>query len=310
MSEQVNTFPGASVDPGREETGRLPAWLRRPLPVGKTFFGTRDLLRDLRLATVCQGAKCPNTHECFSSGRATFMILGKVCTRNCAFCNIGAGNPPPPDPGEPSRVAEAAAKLALRHVVVTSVTRDDLPDGGAAHFAATVMAVRRALPESTIEVLIPDFGGSEAALTAVIEARPEVINHNIETHPALYRRVRPQADYVRSLELLRRVKKAALAAKSGFMVGLGETDEQVRELLFDLRDAGCDIVTIGQYLRPSPDNPPVERYVRPEMFEEYAAVGKKAGIRHVFSAPLARSSYQAAESLEFITGAPLAGTIR
>lgn len=304
MSEQANTLPETSAAPGRETTARLPVWLRRPLSAGKTFFGTRNLLHDLRLATVCQEAKCPNIHECFSCGRATFMLLGEVCTRNCAFCNIGAGNPASPDPEEPSRVAEAAAKLALRHVVVTSVTRDDLPDGGAAHFAATVKAIRRALPKSTVEVLIPDLRGSEAALAAVIEARPEVINHNVETHPALYRHIRPQADYVRSLELLRRVRAAALPAKSGFMVGLGETDEQVRELLLDLKKTGCDIVTIGQYMRPGPTNPPVERYVRPETFEEYAAFGRNAGIRHVFSAPLVRSSYQAAESLDFVKSLP------
>lgn len=277
---------------------RLPAWLRRPLPSSRVFSDTRDLVRDLKLATVCQGAKCPNIHECFSCGTATFMILGDTCTRDCAFCNIAPGHPGPPEPTEPERVAQAASALNLRHVVITSVTRDDLDDGGAAHFAATIRAVRQALPGSTIEVLIPDFQGDQAALHSVIEARPDVINHNVETHPALYRTIRPQADYAQSLELLRRVSTAGLPAKSGFMAGIGENDEQVRELLADLKNAGCRIVTIGQYMRPSKAHPPVARYVHPDMFAEYARWGKELGIDHVFSAPLVRSSYQARESLE------------
>lgn len=276
---------------------RLPAWLRRPLPVGRAFIETGALLEDLRLSTVCQGAKCPNIHECFSCGTATFLILGSECTRNCAFCNIEPGRPGPPDADEPRRVAEAAARLQLRHVVVTSVTRDDLPDGGAAHFAAVIHAVRAALPGSSIEVLVPDFKGHAPALHAVAEAGPEVINHNVETHPSLYARIRPQADYARSLELLSRVHALGIPTKSGFMVGLGEDDGMVRELLRDLKDAGCRMVTIGQYMRPSLKHPAVERYVRPETFEDYAAWGRELGIAHVFSAPLVRSSYQARESL-------------
>lgn len=281
---------------------RLPAWLRRPLPTSRGFSDTRNLVHGLKLATVCQGAKCPNIHECYSCGTATFMILGETCTRNCAFCNIAPGHPGPPEPTEPERVAQAAAALSLRHVVITSVTRDDLADGGAAHFAATIRAVRKLLPDSAVEVLIPDFKGNETALNTVMAARPDVINHNVETHPALYRDIRPQADYAQSLELLRRVNAAGLPAKSGFMVGIGEDDEQVRELLADLKSAGCHIVTVGQYMRPSKEHPPVERYVHPDMFEEYARWGKELGIAHVFSAPLVRSSYHAGESLDALKG--------
>ena len=277
---------------------RLPPWLRRPLPSARAFSETRALVRDLGLATVCQGAKCPNIHECFSCGTATFLILGRTCTRNCAFCNIENGPPEPLDPSEPARVADAARTLGLSHVVVTSVTRDDLPDGGAAHFRATILAVRKALPQSTLEVLIPDFKGAPEALETVISARPDVINHNVETHPALYRAIRPQAEFSRSLDLLRTVRRSGLQAKSGFMAGLGETDEQVLELLQALKEAGCSIVTIGQYMRPSAKHAPVARYVRPDRFAEYAAWGKAAGIAHVFSAPLVRSSYQAGESLD------------
>ncbi len=286
---------------------RLPPWLRRPLPAARAFFGTKDLMSDLKLATVCQAAKCPNIHECFSCGTATFMIMGATCTRNCAFCNIEPGTPGPLDPTEPSRVAKAAATLGLAHVVVTSVTRDDLPDGGSAHFAATIEAVRSALPESTIEVLIPDFKGNAKALERVIAARPDVVNHNVETHPALYRRVRPQADYRQSLELLRRVRATGMPAKSGFMVGIGETDDQVREVIVDLKKAGCGIVTIGQYMRPGKLHPPVERYVHPDVFKSYAAFGRELGIAHVFSAPLVRSSYQAKESLQALKAARAEG---
>lgn len=237
--------------------------------------------------------------ECFSSGTATFLILGNVCTRNCAFCNIAPGKTAPPDADEPHRVAQAAARLGLSHVVVTSVTRDDLPDGGSAHFAATVRALRAALPATrsgrpaTIEVLIPDFQGSRTALDAVLEAAPEIINHNVETPPAHYPRIRPQADYARSLELLTRVRAAGAVAKSGLMAGLGETDDEVRSTLAHLADAGCHMVTIGQYMRPSRRHPPVHRYVHPEVFEGYAAHGRVLGIPHVFSAPLVRSSYNA-----------------
>lgn len=277
---------------------RLPPWLKRPLPAGGGFAKTRSLVQGLQLATVCREAKCPNMGECFSRGTATFLILGEVCTRCCAFCNISGGKPVPPDPSEAGRVAAAAVSLKLSHVVITSVTRDDLADGGAAHFAATIRAVRAALPDSAIEVLIPDFRGSDSALRTVSSARPQVINHNVETHPLLYADIRPQADYARSLQLLARVRAKDMVAKSGFMVGLGETDEHVRELLADLAEAGCTMVTIGQYMRPSRAHPEVKRYVPPDVFEKYGRWGKELGLPHVFSAPLARSSYQAAEALE------------
>jgi lipoic acid synthetase len=302
FTEMFTTEASAPVPDGRSDEPaaaplRLPPWLRRPLPRERTFFHTRSLVDDLKLATVCNAAKCPNMHECFSAGTATFLILGDRCTRRCAFCNIAPGSPGPPDPGEAGRVARAAAELKLSHVVITSVTRDDLPDGGAGHFAAVVGELRRVLPRSVVEALVPDFQGSRAALEAVMQAGPRIINHNVETHPALYRRIRPQADYDRSLELLRRVRARGLTTKSGFMVGLGENDDQVRELLRDLSAAGCDMVTIGQYMRPGRANPPVSRYVPPEMFAKYALWGREEGLRHVFSSPLTRSSYQARESL-------------
>jgi lipoic acid synthetase len=260
-----------------------------------------------KLNTVCKGAKCPNLHECFSSGTATFMILGEKCTRHCSFCNIAPGLPAPPEPDEAERVARAASELRLKHVVITSVTRDDLPDGGAGHFAAVIEALHHMLPGSSIEVLIPDFQGSQSSLDTLIRAQPHIVNHNVETHPALYSRIRPQADYGQSLELLRRVNAAGLPAKSGFMVGLGENDAQVRELLHDLSAAGCAMVTIGQYMRPSKAHPPVSRYVPPAMFMEYARWGKEEGIAQVCSAPLVRSSYQAGESLRQMAGGKQTG---
>ncbi len=276
---------------------RIPPWLRIKLPCNENFSNTSDLIGDLRLNTVCQSAKCPNKWECFSKNVATFLIMGAICTRNCAFCNITSGDLDPLDQTEPGRVAEAARRLALKHVVVTSVTRDDLPDGGAAHFAATIRAVREAMPGCTVEVLIPDFQGDEAALAAVLDARPNVLNHNLETVPGLYSDIRPQADYRQSLDLLRNAKRMAPAipTKSGIMVGLGETDEQIMTTLDDLAASDCDIVTIGQYMQPSRLHPMVRRYVEPEVFERYAEEGKKRGIRHMFSAPLVRSSYNAAD---------------
>ena len=273
---------------------RKPAWLRRPLASDRRFFTTSALLNEQGLSTVCKEANCPNRQECFSSGTATFLILGETCTRNCRFCNIHPGQTSAPDPTEPQRVAQAAVTLALRHVVVTSVTRDDLEDGGSAQFASVITALRQALPDSSVEVLIPDFQGNADALRTVMDAKPHIINHNVETHPALYAQVRPQADYEQSLELLRRVNDCGMTAKSGLMVGLGETDAQVLEVLRDLRTVGCSIVTIGQYLPPTSQHHKLDRYVTPEQFDEYAAYGKSLGLRHVFSGPLVRSSYHAA----------------
>ena len=273
---------------------RKPAWLRRPLASDRRFFTTSSLLNAQGLSTVCKEANCPNRQECFSSGTATFLILGETCTRNCRFCNIHPGQTSAPDPTEPQRVARAAVTLELKHVVVTSVTRDDLADGGSAQFASVITALRQALPDSSVEVLIPDFQGNADALRTVMDAKPHIINHNVETHPALYAQVRPQADYDQSLELLRRVNDCGMTAKSGLMVGLGETDAQVLEVIRDLHAAGCSIVTIGQYLPPTSQHHKLDRYVTPEQFDEYAAYGKSLGLRHVFSGPLVRSSYHAA----------------
>ncbi len=275
---------------------RIPKWLRRPLPRGPEFARTRDLVGSLGLHTVCQSAKCPNMAECFSRSVATFMVLGDHCTRNCAFCNIASGGPEPVDPDEPRRVAQGAALLGLKYVVVTSVTRDDLPDGGAGHFAAVIRALRESLPEAGVEVLIPDFQGDEAALGLVLEAGPDVVNHNVETVPALYPRIRPQARYPRSLELLARVARAGLPAKSGLMVGLGEDVEGVHGVLADLAGVGVSIATVGQYMRPSREHPLVVRYWEPAEFDALAEHGRSLGIAHMHSAPLVRSSYRAGES--------------
>ncbi len=275
---------------------RLPEWLRIRLPQSSDFVATGGLLRDLGLHTVCQGARCPNIFECFSKQVATFLILGGTCSRSCGFCNIGHHSrdrqPLPLDPDEPRRVAEAAGRLGLRHVVVTSVTRDDLPDGGAAHFAAVIRALRAALPQAGIEVLIPDFQGSPQALDTVLAAGPDILNHNVETVPQLYPVIRPQAVYARSLKLLARAHGAGVRTKSGFMVGLGETDAQVAALLADLAAVPCDTVTIGQYLPPTRHHPRPTRYVTPERFAAYAEEGRRLGLV-MHSAPLVRSSYQA-----------------
>jgi len=284
----------------RLNTPRLPAWLKVKLPRDGEFARTASAVAGQDLHTVCRQARCPNIFECFGKGVATFLILGGVCTRACGFCNVTSGRPGPPDPGEPDRVAAAAAKLGLKHVVITSVTRDDLPDGGAAQFAAAIRAVRRELPSATLEVLIPDFQGDAQALDTVLEAAPEVLNHNLETVPELYSTVRPQAVYRRSLELLGRVKASGLAvkAKSGLMLGLGETREQLARTLADLAGRGCDMVTVGQYLRPSRRNLPVARYVPPEEFQEVAELGRRLGIPLMYCGPLVRSSHDAGKLLE------------
>jgi lipoic acid synthetase len=288
MTETIKTSPPA----------RKPDWLKRRLPSGEAFDHVRELIQAGRLHTVCQEAKCPNIWECYSHRTATFLIMGERCTRNCRFCSVSAGPPEPLDPDEPARVAEAVERMGLKYVVVTSVTRDDLPDGGAAHFAAAIGEIRRRLPEAEIEVLIPDFQGDPAALAAVLAARPNVLNHNIETVPRLYPRVRPQADYRRSLELLGRSGALApsIPTKSGLMLGLGETPEELRQTLLDLCEAGCRILTLGQYLQPSPEHLPVEAYVPPEEFEKWRKAALEMGFAEVASAPFVRSSYHAKES--------------
>jgi len=275
----------------------LPAWLRQKAPAPEVLAEMKALLDRLSLHTVCESAHCPNQGVCFTRGTATFLIMGDVCTRNCRFCAVTSGVSLPLDPHEPANLAEAVSKLNLRYVVVTSVTRDDLPDGGAQHFAATIEEIRRASPRTQIEVLIPDFRGSLEALKTVVEKEPEVLNHNVETVPRLYPTVRPQADYKQSVELLGRVKQLdrTLATKSGLMLGLGEERREVIQVMEDLRGANCDFLTIGQYLRPSPEHHPVVRFVTPEEFEEYRRMGVEMGFRGIASGPFVRSSYNAAE---------------
>jgi lipoic acid synthetase len=290
---------GHLVQIGESAKPRLPEWLRK----SDTHFESVQLLkRDLRrlhLHTVCESARCPNIHECFHRGAATFMILGNLCTRGCGFCSVPKGSAAKHefllDPDEPANVAEMAREMNLRYVVITSVNRDDLEDGGSRHFAETVRQVRKALPEAHIEVLTPDFCGNIDALHRVLEAAPDVFNHNMETVAPLYRRVRPQADYAQSLGVLREAKRYRPGAlvKSGLMVGLGEKPEQVEQLLGDLYEASADVVTIGQYLQPTRRNLPVAQYVTPEQFDEYRRYGLALGFKAVFSGPFVRSSYMA-----------------
>jgi lipoic acid synthetase len=278
-------------------TERLPPWARKGDPLAPAAHGLRVLLREQRLNTVCEEARCPNLSECFTRGTATFMLLGDRCTRRCGYCSVSTARPLPPDPAEPAQVAEAAARLRLRYVVLTAVARDDLADGGAAHFAATVAAVRERLPEARVEVLTPDFKGERPALSSVLAARPDVFNHNIETVPRLFPRVRAQGSYTRSLGLLAeaRVLAPGQATKSGLMVGLGESDDEIEAVLHDLRAAGVDTVTLGQYLRPTREHVPVERYVAPEGFEELARRARAIGFPTVYAGVFVRSSFNAEE---------------
>lgn len=274
---------------------RKPEWLRRKLPSGPEYEQVRTLLKSGNLHTVCQEARCPNQWECFSSKTATFLIMGPSCTRNCRFCAVDHGVVGPLDPGEPERVAEAAMTLGLRYVVVTSVTRDDLADGGAGCFAETIRQIRIKLPDVQVEVLIPDFQGDNAALRKVVTARPDVLNHNIETVPRLYSSVRPGADYCRSLRLLKSAREydSSLTTKSGLMLGLGEKSEEIHDTLQDLLEAGCNMLTLGQYLQPTPSHLPVERYVPPEEFATWLDISKEIGFAMVASGPFVRSSYHA-----------------
>jgi lipoyl synthase len=283
---------------GLEPVGpRRPPWLKARIASGREYLETKAILRTLDLHTVCESANCPNIGDCFSRRTATFLILGNVCTRSCPFCDIRSGKPLAVDPEEPRRVADASRRLGLRYIVVTSVNRDELPDGGAAHFAATIREIHAAIPEARVEVLIPDFMGDPEALRVVLAARPEVLNHNMETVKRLYPRARPGGRYERSLALLRQVagETPDIPAKSGIMVGLGETVGEVEELLRDLHAHGCSMVTIGQYLPPSGSHLPLERYVPPEEFAHYRDYGLALGLRQVASGPLVRSSYHAEE---------------
>src|SRR5947208_859033 len=282
-------------DPGHSNR-RLPDWLKRDLPRGNENSFTDHLLRELRLETVCENARCPNRPECYSRRTATFMVLGNVCTRPCGFCSVPRGEALDLEGDEPGRVAEAAYRLGLRHVVITSVTRDDLPDGGADHFARCVVAVR-ARTGAAVEVLTPDFLGDTAAIDRVLEARPEVYNHNMETVPRLYKKARGRADYRRSLDLLAHVKRRApgTVTKSGLMLGLGETTEEVLDVLADLRAVACDTLTLGQYLAPTLKHIPVARYLPPEEFDALAVQARKLGFKQVVAGPFVRSSYHADE---------------
>ncbi|MBT8763730.1 lipoyl synthase [Desulfohalobiaceae bacterium Ax17] len=278
-----------------EKPLRLPDWLKVRLPQDEHFVQTRKLVRDLHLNTVCQEARCPNIFECFSKKVATFLILGPNCTRNCRFCNIYKGSPLPVDKDEPQRISQAVRKLKLKHVVITSVTRDDLADGGASHFAAVIRRLKEDFSAVTIEVLIPDFQGQKRALEVVLEAGPHILNHNVETVPRLYGEIRPEANYNQSLNILACSKEMApdIMTKSGLMVGLGEQDDEVLDVITDLSRVKCDIVTIGQYMQPSRNHPRVKRYVHPDRFAAFTRFGEEIGIKYMYCSPLVRSSYNA-----------------
>lgn len=292
---------------------RKPDWIRVKAPVSRGYKNTRDVIREHHLVTVCEEAGCPNVGECWSKGHATMMIMGEICTRGCTFCNVATGRPDALDVFEPGRVAEAVRKLGLKHVVITSVDRDDLEDGGAEHFAKTVRAVRRRSPETTIEILTPDFlKCPPEALETVVAARPDVFNHNLETVPGLYPEVRPGARYFHSLWLLRRVKELdpAMFTKSGIMVGLGEDRQAVSQVMDDMRAADVDFLTVGQYLQPSPKHHRVERFVTPEEFEAYERAAYGKGFLMVSATPLTRSSYHAAEDFARLRAARMEKTGR
>ncbi|VBB06444.1 radical sam [Lucifera butyrica] len=281
---------------------KKPDWLKKDLKRAAVSGPVNAVLAGYSLNTVCNEAGCPNKGECFSRGTATFLIMGKNCTRNCRFCKITKAAPEELNPREPLNIAKAIQEMNLKHTVITSVTRDDLPDGGAGHFANTIFEIRKLCPDVTIEVLIPDFKGDYEALKKVVDANPDIINHNVETVPGLYNAVRPTAVFERSLELLRRVKEinGNLFTKSGFMVGLGEKEEEVIALLYALRGVGCDIVTIGQYLQPSREHYEVVAYIHPDQFQKYEEFAQKIGFQYVASGPLVRSSYHAEDGFSYL----------
>ena len=274
-------------------SGRKPPWLKMKMPGGENYLRLLNLVNEQRLHTVCQSAKCPNMGECWSAGTATLMILGDVCTRSCGFCHIATGRPPTLDLDEPARVGAAVAAMNLNHCVITSVNRDELPDGGAGVWAETIREVRRQAPGTSVEVLIPDFCGDWDALQKVLDEKPDILNHNIESVPRLYKEVRPQAKYRRSLELLRIAGDQGLVTKTGMMLGLGEEEHEIEQVLEDLVAIGCDILTLGQYLQPTAKHLPVRRWVHPDEFKSWKVRGEAKGLRHVESGPLVRSSYHA-----------------
>ncbi|MBS1995354.1 MAG: lipoyl synthase [Cyanobacteria bacterium SZAS LIN-2] len=288
-----------SSTPSENKPGK-PDWLKVRLPTGEPYWRVKNLMDEHDLHTVCESAACPNRGECWSRGTATFMILGNICTRSCGFCNVITGKPTELDLDEPARVASAVAKLSLKYAVITSVNRDEIKDGGASVWAETIKQVRAVSPETKIEVLIPDFCGNWDALQTVMEARPDVLNHNIETVPRLYLTVRPQGRYERSLELLLRAKEFGLTTKSGLMLGLGEEDEEVMAVLKDWRKSKVDLITLGQYMQPTDNHLPVARFVHPDRFKQFEVEGLAMGFAGVFSGPLVRSSYHAEEQAELL----------
>ena len=316
MVTVIDTVGTVKARPRHPEKARLPdtpvlprpPWIRVKAPGAHAFDQTREILRTHRLHTVCEEAACPNIGECWEKRHATVMIMGDVCTRACAFCNVATGKPTHLDVQEPTRVADAIAALALKHVVITSVDRDDLADGGATHFARTIAAIRQAAPNTTIEVLTPDFMRKEGALEIVVGARPDVFNHNVETMPSLYRRIRPGADYRHSLSLLKEAKRLdpRLFTKSGIMVGLGETDDEITSVMGDLRASQVDFLTIGQYLQPTRKHAAIDRFVTLEAFQSYKRIAENKGFLLVAASPLTRSSYHAAEDFERLKAARLA----
>ncbi len=285
------------LTPPQVRTTRLPAWFKVKPTTQEKYLKIRRLARELNLHTVCEEAHCPNIWECWNAGTATFMILGEICTRSCGFCAVKLGQPGPIDLDEPMHVAEAVAKLGLKYAVVTSVNRDELTDGGAEIFAETIYRIRERSPNCTIEVLIPDFQGKKVSLDLVLAARPDLISHNIETVPSLYRRVRPQARYERSLKILEWSKKTGFRTKTGLMLGLGESKAELQAVMTDLVEIDCDILTLGQYLQPTAQHLPVEDFISPEVFQHLKGLGENMGLAHVESGPLVRSSYHAAEQV-------------
>jgi lipoyl synthase len=290
--------------PRGPEPERKPPWLKMKMPGGERYFGLLKLVTDEKLHTVCQSAKCPNMGECWAAGTATLMILGDVCTRSCGFCNIATGRPTGLDLDEPRRVGAAVKAMNLKHAVITSVNRDELPDGGAAVWAETIRQIRLQAPGVAVEVLIPDFCGDWDALRTVLDQKPEILNHNIETVPRLYKTVRPQAKYPRSLRLLQIAKNDGFVTKTGMMLGVGEREEEIEAVLDDLVSIGCDILTLGQYLQPTREHLPVVRWVHPDEFAMWKERGESKGLRHVESGPLVRSSYHAEKQVQanFATG--------
>lgn len=302
----IMTVPLKVIPTGSQNTAapapRKPAWLKMKMPAGEGYSRLMELVSGHRLHTVCQSAKCPNMGECWSAGTATLMILGDVCTRSCGFCHIATGRPPVLDLDEPVRVGDAVRRMGLKHVVITSVNRDELPDGGAGVWAHTIREIRRQSPGTSVEVLIPDFCGKWEALQQVLDERPEILGHNLETVPRLYKTVRPQAKYHRSLKLLQIAKEQGLTAKTGIMLGLAEEEAEVDALLDDLVSISCDILTIGQYLQPTPQHLKVERWVHPDEFALWKKRGEERGLRHVEAGPMVRSSYHAEKQVRAHNG--------